>query len=592
MFEKSIDKNIEYVKPLTYYNNFSAISTSAKCNVSTSDNNASSNNMTNLTSSNYNTTSTPVSSGIVHSYQGYRRNALVTSKSSSHLQFANSVPSKLTDTFSRLINDRKSTTSHYDSPELKPLDSSVNMKEFHAAIKDLDAFLAKELNEIEIQKRIGLTNKEKLLKVNKERDTRYGEQVLDTLQKLKTEINEIKLNQQGIKEKMRKQEEYQYTKLRSLDEHSVKMTSDSSLYNPSTENVLKKKASYVEKKSSKECPKFELKKFNEEMQSQQSAKRINSFESPILASSGYSKHERIRKLEAEIYKAETLMMKINKVLENLRHVEDRNLIDIVNIERHFLVASTRFQSALSELRKLNEGAPLPHQPPYNRKGKLLVRDIMLEVKASYFQRAQPQKNEFLMILMKYEDKVFATKPVRIIDDVRILKFSEKISIPEMYIDFNIRLEIYGTTFWRKDTSVRETMLKKYGFTTFCLADTGNKSKRFQMIEVLQSDNIPIKNKVVMKITQKITTDVKYKGKLFVKLRDVWHEAFACLNGHLLEISFNKIYNSGISQSQETMLLDLYNIDSDAAIPVDVKRISDKSYAFLLKFNHYVDVANF
>jgi hypothetical protein len=316
------------------------------------------------------------------------------------------------------------------------------------------------------------------------------------------------------------------------------------------------------------------------------------FDSPILASSGNSREERIRKLEAEIYKEETLMMKINRVLENLKNVDDRNLLDIINIERHYLVASTRFQSALSEIRKLNENIELPHMPPYNRKGRLLIRDIMLEVKASYFQRQLPIKNEFLLILMKYEDKVFASKPMRIIDDVRIIKFTEKFSIPEIYMDFDMRLEIYGTTFWRKNATVRETMLKKYGFITFSLSDTGNKSKRFQMIEVLQSDNVPIRNKVMMKISQKITTDVQYKGNLYVKLRDVWHEAIAHLNGHLLEISFKKIINSGVTRSQEVMLLDLFNVDSDAVIPVDVRRISDKPYTFLLKFNHYVDVANF
>jgi hypothetical protein len=285
------------------------------------------------------------------------------------------------------------------------------------------------------------------------------------------------------------------------------------------------------------------------------------------------------------------MMKINRVLESVGKVDEHNIDSIINIERHYLVASTRFQSALSELRKINDNVDENHPPPFNRKGKLVIREIMLEVKSAYFQRKIPTKNEFLLAMIKYDDKVMASNPIRITDDVRIIKFPECFSIPEAYADFEMRLEIFGTTFWRKSTNVRETMLKKYGFVTFTLADTGTKHKRFHMIEVMQAENVPIRSKILMRITQKITAGVQYRGLLFVKIREVWHETSTHLNGHILEISFKSYSHNSMAQSRETIVLDLYNFDSDSVIPVDT-RVSKRPYSFSLKFNHYVDVANF
>lgn len=648
-----MEKYEEY-KPLTYYNNFSAVPVVAnRRNTSTTDNNVS--NATNTTSNN---TSTPFSTSRIafrprSSYDKQHVPNIANSYLQSH-SYSNSFPNKLSGNINQMTNNQKSTaatTSYYNLSDPKIEDSSVNMKEFYDTIKDLDTFLSKELNEIEIQKRIGISSKDKKFErpIIQDVNKRYGDQILQTLHGLKEEINELKINQKDFEDKIRRQEEYQYMKIAArINKDQEKLAARA---NQEEEEKLAIAARIKKEQEDKKFAAARIKQIQEEKfaaymleeekmkaarvkQEQEMQQRINKtlsnndnilttnrsskstiqqqqsstesgisginkypsskkdFDSPILASSGYSREERIRKLDIEIYKEETLMMKINRVLENLKNVDDRNLLDIINIERHYLVASTRFQSALSEIRKLNENIELPHMPPYNRKGKLIVRDIMLEVKPSYFQRPLPIRNEFLLVLMKYEDKVLASKPMRIIDDVRTIKFSEKFSIPETWMDFDMRLEIYGTTFWRKNASVRETMLKKYGFISFSLADTGNKSKRFQMIEVLQSDNVPIRNKVMMKISQKITADVQYKGILYVKLRDVWHEAIAHLNGHLLEISFKKIHNSGVTQSQEVMLLDLYNVDSDSIIPVDVRRISDKPYTFLLKFNHYVDVANF
>ncbi|KAG5682689.1 hypothetical protein PVAND_012024 [Polypedilum vanderplanki] len=530
--------------------------------------------------------------------------------------------------------------------------SSLSMKEFNEVFKDLDTFIGKELNEIECRKRLGMIQKSNILKELQDREnTRsYEENIINSLKKLKDDINEIKENQKGFEEKMRKHELNQIyvkkkndfdlnekhremekkkeltAKLAPIENENVtemlpkKVISQESfkstvelpmkLKSQENENIIEeqekdslqeKEVQYVKrvltptlKTSTSAYSKTSLdEKLENVRDSKRQSSSITSSNSSIITESGFSRHERIKKLELEIFKEETLMIKINRILNTVNNIDERNLAEIVNIERHYLVASSRLQSALAELKKLKDQNEPIRLPPFNRKGQLFVRDIMLEIKSSYFQRTTPTRNDFLLAVLKHEDIILATNPVRIKDDVRILKFSERFSIPDIYMDFCIRLEIYGTTFWRRNTSVRDTILKKYGFVTFTLADTGNKSKRFNLIEVLQSDNIPIKSKVMMKISQKITTDIKYKGILYVKLRDIWHETTAQLNGHLLELQFEKKQiGTDFIRSQETMLLDLYNADCDAVIQFDSNRISERPFSFLLKFNHYVDVTNF
>jgi Cell division protein anillin len=442
----------------------------------------------------------------------------------------------------------------------------TNFQQFQDVFKDLDNFIEKELNDIQVCKRIGQKAKDKLIK---ERDSETDDKIYSSLQKLRDEVYKIKLHQKEVDNKLKSHESLQMISSNKREEKAVK------------KGVKEVFIQTTPQDSSNESTLTPIKECH--------ISKCNS-DSTITANVGFLREQKIRRLEEEIYKEETLMMKINRVLENVKKIDENNVEEVVNIERHYLVASTRFQAALTELRKLNEETGTLHPAPYNRKGKLVVRDIMLEVKPSYFLRRNSGKNEFLLGMMKYEDKIFATKPFRIANDVRVIKFADRFSIPETYMDFEMRLEIFGTTFWRKNTNVRETMFKKYGFVTFNLTDTGKKPKRFTMIEVVPSDNLPIRSKVLMSITQKITTDIQYKGKLFVKIRKVWHTTTAYLKGHLIEIVFHSL-KKGVTQTSETMVLDLYNFDSEAVIPMDA-RVSDKNHTFLLKFNHYVDVGEY
>ena len=296
------------------------------------------------------------------------------------------------------------------------------------------------------------------------------------------------------------------------------------------------------------------------------------------------RNKKIEKLKKEAHKQEDLFSKINRVLERVKRIDDQNLAGIINIERHYLTCSNRFQSALSEIRRLEDPSEELHPRPFHLKGKCVVKEIMLEIKPSYFERNRESHNEFFVVMLKYDDEVYASKAICITDDVRTIKFPYKFSVSDAYMDFEMRLEVYGTTFWRQRNMIRPTMMKKYGFFQFTLADTGDKRKRFEMVEIIRSEKNPLRKKILMKIHQKITPDVHYQGALLVKLGSSWHKTEAMLCGHLLEIKLPET-------DCEPMLLDLHNFDSDFIIPV-VSHISMKSFSFLLRFNHYVDDNDF
>lgn len=531
-------------------------------------------------------------------------------------------------------NDVQLQIQHHQLRQNKPVSYTASLsnsdekkRDMQKVFHDLDTFIEKELNEIQVRKRMSQLERGMIEKATKEAEKSHDEKFLSTLQLLKDEVREIKENQKEFENKMKRHQMQPNANLHLSSRKQLDYQTSTSVDSESCSSLNKKKDSTIKvfkKPAPPIPPKMNLqpksiqfskitvsppkKKKEVEVNGKNLSEKIaelplssnnnNIYDEEESDSSLGTTHERSReekvsRLEAELFKAETLMMKINRVLENVGKIDEHNIESIINIERHYLVASTRFQSALAELRKINENIDdnQPHQPPFNRKGKLVIRDIMLEVKSAYFQRKIPTKNEFLLVMIKYEDRVMASNAIRIENDVRIIRFPECFSVPEAYVDFEMRLEIFGTTFWRKANSVRETMLKKYGFVTFTLADTGKKHKRFTMIEVMQAENVPIRSKVLMRVAQKITAGIQYRGLLFVKIRDVWQETSTHLNGHILEISFKSFNHSTVSQSRETILLDLYNFDSEAVIPVDT-RVSKRPYAFSLKFNHYVDVANF
>lgn len=296
--------------------------------------------------------------------------------------------------------------------------------------------------------------------------------------------------------------------------------------------------------------------------------------------------KKIENMKQEAIKQEYLLTKINSVLERVVTVDEGNIEQLVTIERHYLAASSRFQAALTDLRTLNDKYEPFNPRPLDLKGKCVVSDIMLEVKSSYFERPNRSHNEFVVVLLKYDDQVLASKPVAITNGIRVIRFPHKFRIPKAYFDFEMRLEVHGTTFWRQRNAIRKTMLKKYGFVSFTLADSGQKLKRMEMIEVIKSENNPVRTKVLMKIKQKITPDVHFEADLMVKLGEIWYMSRSVLCGSLLKVNFVEEVDE-----QAVLLLDLHDFDNDFVI-TNVHNMSKQPFSFLLKFNHYVTAKDF
>jgi Cell division protein anillin len=393
---------------------------------------------------------------------------------------------------------------------------------------DLDLFIDRELNELETRKRIAQ-------KLSEQKKFQAESEIF---KKLKDEYSRDKIQHQKDFDKQLKYEVKTPSVIEENDEFEFE-----------DENEMEK--SFLDLTISSQMNRLRLKK--------------------------------MKKMKEESIKQEYLLAKINGVLERILNIDDGNLEMLVSIERHYLVASNRFQAALTELRTLTENLEPFHPRPFNLKGKCVVSDIMLEIKPSYFERLERSHNEFIVVLLKYDDQVFASKPICITNDIRVLKFPHKFRIPEAYVDFEMRLEVHGTTFWRQRNSIRKTMLKKYGFVTFTLSDSGQKLKRMEMIEVIKSENNPMRTKVLMKIKQKITSDVFFEGNLMVKLGENWFESRSVLCGNLIEINF--------VEQDATLLLDLYDFDNDFVI-ANVQSMTHQPFAFLLKFNHYVAANDF
>jgi Cell division protein anillin len=414
---------------------------------------------------------------------------------------------------------KKSSKVHFENAE-ENLEAKLKIPEILEVFTDIDLFIEKELSEISCRKRVG----------RKLADQDYSEAAEEVFTKLKLEY---------LKDKQQHQREFERQVNQSVED---------------------KKLSMIQEENEAEM----------------------SLDLTFTLKMNRWRMRKIERLRLEAKKQEYLLGKINRVLE-MAIIESRNIADVVTIERHYLVASMRLQAALTEYKRLTESSEPLHPRPFHHKGTCTVSEVMLEVKQRYFDRVNSAPNEFFVVLLKNDDEIYASRSLQIIEDIRTVKFPETFKIPEAYADFQMRLEIYGTTLWRKQHSIRSTMLKKYGFVNISLVDTGTKRKRFDMVEVIKSEHNPLRKKVLLKIHQTITPDVHFSAVLIVKLGDSWHKAYGRLCGHLLEIN---LIAEEKGDDHDEMLLDLHNFDSDFIIPV-VSHVSKKPFTFLLKFNHYV-----
>lgn len=494
---------------------------SKKTSPSTTDNNVSSSAPNSSTSAKMNTPSSTNSSGNAIGNSEPSHQSTAKKSSSSRSAFENSEPSHQST-----VKKSSSSRVHFQKLAESISINDLKIPEILEVFTDLDRFIENELSEISVRKRVG----QRMAKTDHENDI---------FTKLKDEYLKDKQQHQNDFEKHMKQQK------RNDDKQFDTIQEEDESFNDDASQSL--------------------------------------LDLTITSQMNRLREKKLEKLKQELVKQEYLLAKISRVLEHVSVVNNKNINDVIIIERHYLVASTRFQSALKEIRRLESADPL-HPRPFHRKGKCVLNDIILEVKQSYFDRHQASRNEYVVVLLKNEDEVYASNAISITSDVRTLKFPGKFRVPEAFTDFSMRLEVYGTTFWRKHTSLRDSMLKKYGYVMITLADSGEKRSRFDMIEVIKGDFNPLRTKILMTIRQKITPDVHYQGILMVKLGEEWFKTNALLCGYLMEINLIS------DDDTESMLLDLHNFDNDFITPV-VSRLSKREFTFLLKFNHYVGAGN-
>lgn len=141
----------------------------------------------------------------------------------------------------------------------------------------------------------------------------------------------------------------------------------------------------------------------------------------------------------------------------------------------------------------------------------------------------------------------ATKPKKIQDDIRVVKFPDILILEDVFLDFEIRLEVYITC--NKDVirkGFRKASLRRVGTLTLTVDDINK--KRFRLTELVAAASNPIKTKILMHVENTIIANVQFEGILFVFYQNVWQKSLCSLNGHLLKVflSCNKNTKRNVS----------------------------------------------
>lgn len=177
----------------------------------------------------------------------------------------------------------------------------------------------------------------------------------------------------------------------------------------------------------------------------------NCMESDSLRDDPAVTQKKIKQLLDEVVKQQQIIGQTSQAL-NLcaATVEFSGSTESVEGERHLLVATHRRQAALNEIQRLRvEGSG--RGASGGEKGKITITDITLPLRQDYIRKlaADTISGHHLVCLVKYGEHVFATRTVPTLPGLLTVKFPDTITLPEVYTDFKITLEIYGMTAQRE-----------------------------------------------------------------------------------------------------------------------------------------------
>ncbi|CRK98137.1 CLUMA_CG011505, isoform A [Clunio marinus] len=286
---------------------------------------------------------------------------------------------------------------------------------------------------------------------------------------------------------------------------------------------------------------------------------------------------KIQKLLDEVMRQQTIISQTSQALNLCAStVEFSGSTEAVEGERHLLVATHRRLACLNEVQRLKVEGMMDRvncTSSSKEKGTLSIQEILIPLKPTYISRlANDEINgHHLLCLVKYNEFVLATKTLPTLPGLKSVRFTDLLSLNEVFADFKITLEIYGMTAQREilphdikyhiqtpnkkrfksklqesnltrppvqspggPNAVRKPALVQYGYIIFSIREIKQKS---WVINETASSVSPLNGNVYLKIDSKITVDVDYCG--FLTMFDdisgfgAWHRRWCRLSGNTL-----------------------------------------------------------
>lgn len=328
---------------------------------------------------------------------------------------------------------------------------------------------------------------------------------------------------------------------------------------------------------------------------------------------------KIQRLLDEVMRQQTIISQTSQALNLCAStVEFSGSTEAVEGERHLLVATNRRLACLNEVQRLKVEGMLDRIDAPREKGTLSIQEIIIPMKQTYISRlANDEINgHHLLCLVKYNEFVLATKTLPTLPGLKSVRFTDLLSLNEVYADFKITLEIYGMTAQREilphdikyhiqtpnkkrfksklhesnltrapiqspggPGAVRTPALVQYGYIIFSIREIKQKS---WVINETAPGVSPLNGNVYLKIDSKFTVDVDHCG--FLSMFDdisgfgAWHRRWCRLSGNTL---YYWKYPEDEKKKEALGQLDLTNIISER-VDVAPRDICARLHTVLLK----------
>ncbi|KAK3917217.1 Anillin [Frankliniella fusca] len=296
---------------------------------------------------------------------------------------------------------------------------------------------------------------------------------------------------------------------------------------------------------------------------------------------------RVRNLLDEVSKQQTVISQASQAL-NLCNatVEFSGSAEQVEGERLLLLSTHKRQAALNEIQRLKvEGTLCPQNPSghdlsnFSEHGTLHIKEITLPVKRDFVRSIAAEDNSHHFVcLAKCQDVVLATSVLSIantrdLQGGQTLRFTSSLTLPDLYSNFRVSLEIYTMTcrkevlphdvkyhINKKDTKHRMTPKKQkqdshllrppiqspagpgavrspqfslIGYVIFSLREIQRTS--FTLNKVPYTS--PLEGSVQLRLTCDLSLDIEHRG--FLTMYEVvsgygaWHRRWCLLKGEML-----------------------------------------------------------